>query len=275
MCEAREGWVEAAEGVRLYFRAVGEGEPVVIPLVDWTREFETLADRRRVISYDPRSRGRSTAVDPGRISFASDVQDLEALRRHLRLERFSLIGWSYYGGVVARYAMEFPERVRRLAVVCGPPIRRSPHTEAMNRVMIERVRAAAPGFLEEFERNRSPEMLRRMWELVKQTRAGRPLREMLGNPSSSPNESPEKVSVVVRRAVETQGDWDWRDEARRVTCPVLLVAGDADYLPLEAAREWTRSLNNASLFEMAGVGHFPSLESPQEFFEALDRFFAP
>jgi pimeloyl-ACP methyl ester carboxylesterase len=275
MNEAGEGWVEAAEGVRLYFRSVGEGEPVVIPLVDWTREYEALAARRRLISYDPRSRGRSTAVDAGKISFSSDVQDLEALRGHLGLERFSLIGWSYYGGVVARYAMEFPERVRRLAMVCGPPIRRSPHTEAMNRVMLERIGAAAPGFLEAFERDRSPEMLRRMWELVKKTRAGRPLRAMLGNPSVSPNESPEKVSVLIRRAVETQGDWDWRGEAGRIACPVLLVAGGADYLPLEAVREWTRSLKDASLLEMAGVGHFPSLESPEEFFRALEQFFAP
>jgi len=270
-----EGWIEAEEGVQLYFRIVGEGEPVVVPLVEWTREFEVLAKGRRIISYDPRSRGRSTGVDPEKISFASDVRDLEALRRQLGLDRISLIGWSYYGGVVARYAMEFPERVRRLAVVCGPPIRRSPHTETMNRVMIERIREAAPGYLEEFQRNRSPEMLAALWELVKKTRAGRPLREMAGDPSRWPNENPGKVSEVTRRAVETQGDWDWREAAGRISCPALFVAGDADYLPLEAAREWPRFLKDASLLELEGVGHFPSLESPDELFEALDRFLAP
>src|SRR5262245_52037197 len=165
------GLFEAGEGVRLYFRAVGEGDPVVVPLVEWTREYDVLAAGRRIISYDPRSRGRSAAVAPEKISFAADVADLEALRKHLGLERFSLIGWSYYGGVVARYAMEFPARVRRVAVVCGPPIRRSPGMEAANRVMVERIRAAAPGFLEEFERTRSEEMLGALWELVKKTRA--------------------------------------------------------------------------------------------------------
>jgi len=147
--------------------------------------------------------------------------------------------------------------------------------EAMNQVMIERIRAAAPGFLEEFQRDRSPQMLGTMWELVKKTRAGRPLREMAGNPSRWPNETPAKVSEVIRRAAETQGDWDWREDARRIACPVLLVAGDADYLPLEAVREWTGFLADAALFEMPGVGHFPSLESPEELFAALDRFFAP
>lgn len=272
MREPAEGWFASEEGLRLYFRSVGEGRPVVVPLVDWTREFEVLSRGRRMVFYDPQGRGRSDAPAPERLSFASDVRDLEALRRHLGCDRMSLAGWSYYGGVVARYAMEFPERVERLAVVCGPPIRRTPHIDAMNGVMMERIRAAAPGFLEEFQRDRSPEMLARLWELVKKTRAGRPLHAMAGNPSRWPNESPARVSEVIRRAVETQGDWDWREDAARIACPVLLIAGAADYLPLEAVREWTGFLKDGTVAEMEGVGHFPSLEHPEAFFELLDRF---
>jgi proline iminopeptidase len=271
---AHDGFIEVEPAVRLYFREIGEGPAVVIPLADWMEEFDAVAAGRRVIFYDPRSRGRSSAIELERVSFRNDVRDLEELRKQLGLGPVSLIGWSHYGGVVARYAMEFPEHVRRLVIVCGPPIRRSPHAEAMNRVMVERINRVAPGFLQELQASEAPrpEMLRRMWELIKRTRAGRPLREMRGQPSASPNESPEKVAAIIRRLAETQGDWDWREDAKRVTCPALVVAGTADYLPLEAAQEWVESLPRATLLTMEGVGHFPSLESPEEFFGALEKF---
>ena len=124
----KEGFIEVEAGVRLYFRTVGEGEAVVIPLVSWSEEFDVLAKGHRVIFYDPRNRGQSTAVEPKRVSFQNDMRDLEAVRRHLGLEKISLIGWSYFGGVVARYAMEFPERIRHLVMVppscCRRPARR-------------------------------------------------------------------------------------------------------------------------------------------------------
>jgi len=43
MATPQEGFVEVEASVRLYFRAVGEGEAVLIPLVSWTEEFDVLA----------------------------------------------------------------------------------------------------------------------------------------------------------------------------------------------------------------------------------------
>ena len=45
-------------------------------------------------------------------------------------------------------------------------------------------------------------------------------------------------------------------------------------MPWEAAREWAECLSNGRVFKMEGVGHFPSLEKPEEFFPALEKFLA-
>jgi proline iminopeptidase len=275
MANLDEGFIEAEEGVQLYFRVIGRGEGVLIPLVSWTEEFDVLAKGRRLIFYDPRSRGQSTAVERERISFQNDLHDLEAVRKHFALEKMSLIGWSYFGGVVGRYAMEFPERVERFVMVCGPPIRRLPHSDTINQIMAGRINAVAPGFLEELQATSSPEpeKLRRLWDLMKQVRSGRNgLRPMRGDPSRHANEQPENIFAVFRRGIETQGDWDWREDARRATSPALFVAGDADFLPFEAAREWSEYLPNAQVFKMSGVGHFPSLEDPDLFFRTVENF---
>jgi proline iminopeptidase len=275
MSPSREGFIEVEQDVRLYFRSLGEGETVVIPLVSWTEEFDALAGGRQLIFYDPRNRGQSTAVPLERISFQNDVCDLEVIRNHFGLAKMSLIGWSYFGGIVARYAMEFPEHVQRFVMVCCPPIRRSPHSDAVNRVMADRINAVAPGFLQELQASPSPgpEQLRKLWELLREVRKGsNPLRPLRGNPSQFHNESPEKVSAVFQRAMQTQGDWDWREDAKRASCPSLFVFGTADFLPFEAACEWQEYLPNAKVFTMDGVGHFPSLEDPDRFFAALDVF---
>jgi proline iminopeptidase len=275
MASIQEGFVEAEDGVRLYFRTQGDGEGVLIPLVTWTEEYDVLAGVRRLIFYDPRNRGRSTAVALERISFQNDIRDLEAIRNHFALEKISLIGWSYFGGVVARYAMEFPERVDRLVMVCGPPIRRLPHSDTINQVMTSRINAVAPGFLEALQATSStePEKLQRLWELLKQARSGRNgLRPMRGDPSKYPNERPENIFAVFQRGLQTQGDWDWRNDARRAICPALYVFGEADILPFEAAKEWAECLPNGRVFKMSGVGHFPSLEDPDLFFRTLENF---
>ena len=72
--------------------------------------------------------------------------------------------------------------------------------------------------------------------------------------------------------MQTQGDWDWREDARRVTSPALYVFGTADIMPWEAAQEWTEYLPNGRVFKMDGVGHFPVLKSPDKFFAELVRF---
>ena len=275
MLSSQEGFIEVERDLRLYFRSLGEGETVFIPLVSWTEEFDVLAKGRRLIFYDPRNRGQSTAVALERISFQNDIRDLEAVRNYFGLPKASLIGWSYFGAVVARYAMDFPEHVQRLIMVCGPPIRRSPHSEAVNRVMAERINAVAPGFLQELQASASPDpdKLRKLWELLREVRKGNnPLRPLRGNPSQFPNEDPAKVAAVFQRAMQTQGDWDWRNDAKRAVCPALFVFGTADFVPFEAAREWAEYLPDARVFTMEGVGHFPSLEDPDRFFSALDSF---
>jgi proline iminopeptidase len=275
MSATQEGFIEVEKGVRLYVKTTGEGASVLVPLVSWTEEFDVLAKGRRLIFYDPRDRGQSTALPLDQISFQSDVSDLETIRKHFALEKISLIGWSYFAGVVARYAMQFPQHVERFVMVCGPPIQRLPHSDTINRIMASRINAVAPGFLQELQTTDSPEpeKLHKLWELLKQVRSGRyGLRPMRGDPSKYPNERPEKITAVLRRGMQIQGDWDWREDAKRAMSPALSVYGDADFLPFEAAQQWAECLPDAQVFRMEGVGHFPSLEKPDLFFPALERF---
>jgi pimeloyl-ACP methyl ester carboxylesterase/ketosteroid isomerase-like protein len=88
----REGEVETADGVRLYYRVEGEGRDTVVVLhggpslghAYLAPDLVPLARGRAVVHYDQRGIGRSTPLtDPERLSVERHVEDLEALRTHL------------------------------------------------------------------------------------------------------------------------------------------------------------------------------------------------
>src|SRR5215813_235537 len=122
--KSSEGFAFVRPGLHLYYRILGEetagGETVVVPNANWLWEpLQPLAEKRRLILYDPRSRGRSSTVtDPRHLSLEEDVADLEAIRRYFGLDRMTLLGSSYHAAITALYTLDFPEHVERMLLVC-------------------------------------------------------------------------------------------------------------------------------------------------------------
>ncbi|HTS65044.1 MAG TPA: alpha/beta hydrolase [Candidatus Acidoferrales bacterium] len=268
--------VPTPDGAELFVRVVGAGAPVVVPLACWNEEFETLADRSQVVLYDPRGRGRSSAIAPGCASFEQDVRDLEAVREHLDLEMIALAGSSYFGGVVARYAMRHPERVARLVLVGSTPVRAGSFFRAVQEEQNARLRAVAPDLMREMAAGgpQTPEHMKAFWDAFVDTRTAvkPPWPAKKSRPSQFSNEAFERVFPLVGAAMRSMGDWDWREDARAIDAPVLVLDGSADILPVEACREWLGALPNARALVMDCVGHFPAFEAPERFFAVLREF---
>src|SRR5437868_3487069 len=76
------------ENARLYYRAIGQGQPIILlhggPDFDHTYflpDMDRLSDSFRLIYYDQRGRGKSAAhVQPEDVSLASEMQDVESVR---------------------------------------------------------------------------------------------------------------------------------------------------------------------------------------------------
>ena len=121
----RSGTVTTAPGVSIHYERYGSGEDfVLVPGRLFMPEMRGLArPNRSLILYDMRNRGRSGRVeDVGLLNVMTDVEDVEALRRHFGAESVSLVGYSYLGLMVALYASKYPDRVERLVQI--GPVRR-------------------------------------------------------------------------------------------------------------------------------------------------------
>ena len=92
-------YLEVAPGVEIYYEDQGEGSPLVL-VPGWTfttkvfdHQFAEFSKSHRVISFDPRSQGRSTVTLEGN-NYATQAADLAKLMDHLDLEDPVLVGWS-------------------------------------------------------------------------------------------------------------------------------------------------------------------------------------
>lgn len=112
------------DGLPLFHDVLGEGDPLVVlpggPGMDarYLGDLGGLSASHRLIRLDGRAAGRSAVpADRATVAFTEQARDVEALRRHLGLERFDLLAHSAGSLTAQEYAARHPGRVRRLVLV--------------------------------------------------------------------------------------------------------------------------------------------------------------
>ena len=70
------------------------------------------------------------------------------------------------------------------------------------------------------------------------------------------------------------GDYDITKELPRITCPVLILHGREDPIPVESSQVAAKAMPKARLEVLDGSGHVPYVEAGPALFAALERFLA-
>lgn len=284
----REGHVDADAGVRLYYRLVGTHPDTVIVLHGgpglnmeyFAPDLTPLAASHALLFYDQRGTGRSTLVtDSAALDGQRFAEDLEAVRRHFGIERVALLGHSWGAGVAALYAARYPERVGRLLIVGGIPLRRSALVQTFTALEAARdslslarmrhwreARLANPG---DAAACRAYYVLWFQPFFRDSAAANRSRGDFC---AGSVEARRNKILSVDRYVIASLGEWDWRPTLRRLNVPTLVVHGSDDVIPVAYGREWAAAMPDGKLLLLPGVGHFPYLEAPDVFFPAVDMF---
>lgn len=119
-----------------YYEENGSGEPLILicglsaDLQIWRFQVPALSQHFRVICYDNRGAGRTSAPDAP-YSIAGMAEDLAALMDHLGIDSTHLVGWSMGGLIAQALALAKPERVRRLVLMSTMA-----HTDGLERVAL-------------------------------------------------------------------------------------------------------------------------------------------
>jgi pimeloyl-ACP methyl ester carboxylesterase len=197
-----------ANGVDYYYEIHGSGEPLLLlhgglGSIDMfgSNVLPTLAKTRQVIAVDLHGHGRTTLGDRP-IDLIDIGNDLAFVLDRLGFTLVDVAGYSFGGGAGLRLAIQHPNVVRRLTIISAP--------------------YAQSGFF--------PEMLPQqaavgaaMADHMKET----PMYTSYVAVAPNPNDFPrllDRMGEFMRR------QYDWSEEVKKLSMPVMLVYGDADMM---------------------------------------------
>lgn len=284
------GYLEGAGGARLFYRVVGASGPTVVAVHGgpgagmnaFYPDLLPLARDQRVIFYDQRGGGRSALPEDESLLDASwFVADLEAVRQHFGLEHMNLVAHSFGAVLVARYALEHPDRVARIALLGATGPQRAAAAVA---------RAESPPSDPE-EQRRLGEALTTLLEGTAEDplaacgtyeeisgaqarRAGEP-EGWQGSTCDAPADAVAYYYAHTAQVTPRSfGDWDFTSRLGAVEAPVLVVSGDRPSAAPEQQRAWAAAYPHGRLLIVPGAGKAAAGTHPGPVFTALHTFFA-
>ena len=256
----KTGFALLSDGGELAYEIHGEehdGLPVLLlrplggTMALWGSFRTLLASKLRVISFDYRGSGRSSA-DPAWVSTRGLARDGLRVLDHLGVQRAHVFGESLGGMTATWLGILEPARVATLCIASAPA-----RGLSLTRAGLGRDLAMAACFLrrgEEVEaalvdrilsggfRGTHPEEARRVEDLVRAEPASR-------------------VALLTHALAGVLHDA--RRQLRRIEAPTLVLAGANDtLLGTEAPRALARAIPNATFEIVADSGHAVTLEQP-------------
>jgi len=83
--------------------------------------FAPLTDKLQLVYWDHRGQGRSARGNPESYNMENYIEDMEALRQYLGLDRIIVIGVSFGGMVALSYAVRYQQHISHLVPVVTTP----------------------------------------------------------------------------------------------------------------------------------------------------------
>jgi pimeloyl-ACP methyl ester carboxylesterase len=264
-----------------YYEIAGKGVPVILihgHSVDcrmWDAQFTELAKRYKVVRYDMRGYGRTDMPVEGQKFL--HAEDLHELMWFLGIPKAHLVGLSMGSSVAVDFMALYPEQTLSLTVAAGG-IRKSTVPEDANASQKARIEAEERRKkLDSIEavKKQGIEAYKKQWlEFVlsvcgpHKSRIQPKLQQMINDWSAW-------------QALHVEPPWEldppvtMQLKAQKPDIPVLVMVGKYDSPNTISSQEALMDiLPNARRYDFADAGHFPNMESLEEFNKALTEFLA-
>src|SRR3954447_18485945 len=213
--------------LNVYFEIHGEGQPLVLlhgaymnvdgmaPLL------RPLAEHRQVIALELQGHGRTADADRP-ITYEGMADDTAAVMTHLGIERADVVGYSMGAGVGLQMAIRHAERVRKLVGAST--------AYAYNEMPAEAI---------EMFPTITPEMFK-----------GGPMEAEYQRLAPNPDDFENLVWKL--KTLDTT-HFDWSEDVRAITAPMLIIVGDSDVVRLDHVVEMFRMLGGGVMGDLAGL----------------------
>ncbi len=219
------GDIRQQHGV-IHYVVYGKGAPLVLlhgglsNKLCWFSQLPMLVrSGRRVILLDTRGHGKSTRgnIEP---SYQAYARDVVGVLDHLNIAAADVLGWSDGGNTALLLGYRYPERIRKILLISANfnPEGLTPEIQQDNRKPYGWFRQWFNRFWTQSSRE-YPQLERQVKKLWQ----------------TAPRLTPDMLAAI--------------------TCPVLIIVGEHDYVSVVHAREMAEAVVNGKLAIIAGGGH--------------------
>lgn len=269
----------------IYYRTYGKGKPLLIinggPGMN-SDGFEYLATRfaknNMAIIYDQRGTGKSVLkkADSSTITMKLMVEDIESLRKHLKIKKWSVLGHSFGGMLVSYYATLYPQSIEKIIMSSSGGI----DLGLMNYVSESINSKLSKGALDSLsffnnKINNGDTSYNTRLERGKKLAPA-----YVYNPMSK--------GVIAVRLTQGNGlinqlvwddlqkiNFDCKEKLKSFTKPVLIIQGKEDIIKPETAELAKKSLKNSKIVLMDNCIHYGWLDNPIVYFKEINSFLSP
>lgn len=277
-----EGYSPNIDGSKTFYKTFGKGEPILIinggPGMN-SEGFSYLAQRlakeNQTIIYDQRGTGKSILkeLNSKTITMKAMVEDIESLRKHLKINKWTVLGHSFGGMLASYYATQYPNSIDKIILSASGGVdlgltnyvaqninnnlsqierdslsyynAKIDKGERSKANLLGRGRALAPAYL--YNKKNIPTLAERLTQ---------------GNP------------ILNQLIWDDLGKikFDCKPLLKNFHQPVLIIQGKQDIIKPETAEIAHKTFKNSKVVLLDKCGHYGWLDTEEVYFKAIFDF---
>ena len=219
--------------------------------LDWAPQIEALEKDYTVVVPDLYGHGQSMSV-PQSLTISDFADQVAAILDHEGLGAAHIVGLSLGGAAAFQFAVQRPELVKSLVIINSRanfrPSGWRENMTVLSRGLISRLLG-----MKVFSRV----LAKKLFPNSEQLQQLLQTRFVKNKPQN------------YRQCMRALLNWSAESSLQSITCPVLIVASEYDYYPLDDTKAYMTKLDNAQLVVIEGAHHAVTLEKPMAFNRVL------
>ena len=234
--------------------------------------FSPLAERLQLVYFDHRGQGRSARGNPDKYTLDENVEDMEALRRHLGCGPIVSVGTSYGGMVAMAHAARYPDAVSHLVLIVTAS--HAGFNARARQIIAEHGTPEMQAVCDQLWGGelKTEDQLRNYYRVMGPKYAYRFDPATAGQGRARGILSPDAINMAFKPGGFLQ-TLDLRPELRRITAPTLILAGRHDWICApEFSEEIARLIPGSDLRIFENSSHSIRSDEPQAMMDAIAGF---
>ncbi len=274
ICKAqgnKEYFLEVKEA-KIFVKEMGEGKPLILihggpgdNHMSFMPYAEELSKDYRVILYDQNNAGKSTSTTEIANTADLEIETLEHLRKHLKLDKLSLVGHSWGTILSLLYAEKHPEHINNITLIS------SIGTSFQDYIK----------FATNLQGKFTDDYIKKMQDLSKNPNATQQDMVEVYLPLYFYDEAhlekltKTKINFETNRSIITDISQKFNlvGKEEKFKFPILILQGETDMLTAEDMKQSFSKFSDVKIVDIEKSGHFPFIENPEATTKNIKQFF--